>query len=406
MRSSARHTDYWWTEFPFYRGVLAADCLTGLPTHLPFGLHADDIHGFPRLMLDEPIREALRRAYALGSSCSTPLGTSDLSTRRLQHFLAEVDQVLGHSLASREIVEVGCGAGHLLAHLQARGANAIGFDPGPLPAADLPRERLQIHQCEFDPQLLARPVDAVLSYGTLEHVEDVSILLRDLASVLRPGGWMIHAVPNSPVYFDQFSFDGLSHEHLNYFDAQSARALMYAHGLTDCFARPTADSNMLVLGGRKQELPSPRHGSGTGTLGDDPIQRGSSRESGQSSTVTDTTRLRVGYYDRLERYRRVMEHLLGEGTVAFYGGGFVVEDLLGLTGQVRHINGDERTWGGRYLTGCQAICSPAQLNDDPPSSIIIWPEHHYSAIANRIADLWTSSIPPRMWRASQLADSA
>jgi 2-polyprenyl-3-methyl-5-hydroxy-6-metoxy-1,4-benzoquinol methylase len=65
---------------------------------------------------------------------------------------------------------------------------------------------------------IGRTFDLVLSFETIEHLEDPRLFLRDVRHVLRPGGWFICSTPNkffgrnghkhvNPYHVSEMSFD-------------------------------------------------------------------------------------------------------------------------------------------------------------------------------------------------------
>ena len=93
------------------------------------------------------------------------------------------------------VLDVGCGAGHTAAELTARGAEVVGVDGSATLLAHA-RERFAGELVEHD---LERPLafaaadsfDGAVMALVLHHVDDRDQLLRELARVVRPGGWLV-----------------------------------------------------------------------------------------------------------------------------------------------------------------------------------------------------------------------
>jgi SAM-dependent methyltransferase len=94
--------------------------------------------------------------------------------------------------AGRDVVEVGCGTGRILARAAASARSAVGVD---LSAAMLGQARarglrvLQGSACALP--LASACCDLAYAFKVLAHVEDVATALAEMARVVRPGGWVL-----------------------------------------------------------------------------------------------------------------------------------------------------------------------------------------------------------------------
>jgi SAM-dependent methyltransferase len=118
-------------------------------------------------------------------------GTSQTAVRKA------ISQVIQERHSARgALLDVGCGAGELWNLLQDRFDRYIG--------ADLVRyERFpaegRFHLVDLDCSQLPIPngsVDVVASVETIEHVENPRAFMRELARVLKPGGFLYVSTPN------------------------------------------------------------------------------------------------------------------------------------------------------------------------------------------------------------------
>lgn len=101
--------------------------------------------------------------------------------------------------AGEPIADVGCGTGHVTAHLKALGARALGFDLSPAMIArartDFPGIRFEV----ADLRCLPKPGEgwaAIVAHYSLVHLaaSEISDAVARLARGLRPGGWLSVAV--------------------------------------------------------------------------------------------------------------------------------------------------------------------------------------------------------------------
>ncbi|MFI5399060.1 MAG: class I SAM-dependent methyltransferase [Candidatus Binatia bacterium] len=96
----------------------------------------------------------------------------------------------------RRVVDVGCGTGRLSAYVKGRfdtyvGVDAVRYDGFPEDAA--------FHQCDLDGgriPLEDAAADVVAAVEVIEHLENPRALVRELARVAAPGGWVVVTTPN------------------------------------------------------------------------------------------------------------------------------------------------------------------------------------------------------------------
>lgn len=118
------------------------------------------------------------------------------SRRRLDLLLA---RLLPATAAPLRLLDVGCGTGHHLKALRARGYDAVGIDGSgamleQARGAD-PKAPLLLSDVTALP-FREHSFDAALSVEVLRYLEDPAPLLQEIARVLRPGGrCLVTAVP-------------------------------------------------------------------------------------------------------------------------------------------------------------------------------------------------------------------
>jgi SAM-dependent methyltransferase len=97
------------------------------------------------------------------------------------------------------VLEIGCGKGAMLSHLQDKGHRVVGMDLDPRPVHEARAERGGL------PVLVAHGTalpfgdgafDIVLSFDVFEHIADSDAHLSEVRRVLRPGGAYLLQTPN------------------------------------------------------------------------------------------------------------------------------------------------------------------------------------------------------------------
>jgi SAM-dependent methyltransferase len=109
-----------------------------------------------------------------------------------------------HAPGAKEILDVGCGLGEMVAFLSAELASVrftgIDFSPGAIESC---RRRLPEHSwavADVVADDLPRPFDAVICSELLEHLDEPETALVRIASSLTPGGVIVVTVPNGKVF--------------------------------------------------------------------------------------------------------------------------------------------------------------------------------------------------------------
>ncbi len=100
-------------------------------------------------------------------------------------------------LAPGRLLEVGCGAGDLLAHFAALGWDTYGVDPSTAATTAAARQGATVHTGTLQDQPWpAASFDLVIFQHSLEHIPDPVAALREASTLLAPGGQLIVDVPN------------------------------------------------------------------------------------------------------------------------------------------------------------------------------------------------------------------
>ena len=121
----------------------------------------------------------------------------------LEYRSALFKHIVGELCPSSEcILDFGCGTGHIAASLAKEGHSLVGCDMSSAMLAEaecLFGEAVQF--CRLEPNWTTLPFSTgefglVMASSVLEYVEDVALVLSELARIVRPGGFLLMTVPN------------------------------------------------------------------------------------------------------------------------------------------------------------------------------------------------------------------
>ncbi len=93
---------------------------------------------------------------------------------------------------AQRILDYGAGSGALVRALRERGYNAVGYEPSAAAVAIARGAGLPISA-----EVPAGPFDIIMFWQSLEHVDDPLAVIQKAASMLKPTGRFIVAVPNA-----------------------------------------------------------------------------------------------------------------------------------------------------------------------------------------------------------------
>ena len=116
--------------------------------------------------------------------------------RSHQRIYETVAAVLAARGAGGSLADVGCGRGDLWQALRGPFSSCIGVDA--VRYEGLPPD-VEFHAADLDATVLPLPdaaVDAAAAVEVIEHLENPRAFVRELARIVRPGGWAVVTTPN------------------------------------------------------------------------------------------------------------------------------------------------------------------------------------------------------------------
>lgn len=131
-------------------------------------------------------------------------GTGANPLHRLRHLLRErgaerrqrLPPLQLDGLTPGKVLEVGCGAGELLAHFAEQGWETYGIDPSAAATAAAADRGANVHTGTLDDQPWPGGFQVIVFQHSLEHIPDPVAAVRAAGGLLAPGGRLIVDVPN------------------------------------------------------------------------------------------------------------------------------------------------------------------------------------------------------------------
>lgn len=168
---------------------------------------------------------------------------SELEWLRATLHMDMADLIMAHGPTEGMVLDVGCGSGDLLMSLHYKGIDCCGIEPSE-DAVKVANERGVQAYCSTLEEWVAQEAHqshyrAVTLVNVLEHVPDPVAMLRDIMTLLRPGGILVFRVPNDFTKLQTLAEDACEKkhwwvaepDHINYFKSESAKVACTQVGL-------------------------------------------------------------------------------------------------------------------------------------------------------------------------------
>ena len=140
-----------------------------------------------------------------------------------------------HALHKGTLLDVGAGSGWLVEHMNSLGWDARGLDFDPVAVRNARAGGLNFHQGSvFDQGFPEATFDAVTLCHSIEHVPDPVALARECLRIVRPGGQLVMATPNTDSLghriFGEYWLHLDSPRHLHLFNRKSMASMITMAG--------------------------------------------------------------------------------------------------------------------------------------------------------------------------------
>lgn len=141
-----------------------------------------------------------------------------------------------NSLAPKgRLLDIGCGTGEFLNHCRANGWDGFGVEPGDSARAIATQSGARVAPTFKREDYAPASLDVITMWHVMEHVHDLKGTVAAIAEILRPGGWLVVAVPNhtsyDATYYGRFWGAYDVPRHLSHFSPDSMRRLIEPVGL-------------------------------------------------------------------------------------------------------------------------------------------------------------------------------
>lgn len=300
---------------------------------------------------------------------------------RFQNFARELctGLVERHDLSGRDVVEIGCGDGHILDLLVKSGVRtATGFDPSMAGRPSTFAETLGVEIVPeyFRAEQLDRSFDMLICRHVLEHLPDPYAILTEMRTAIGQRDCPVYfEVPNAQWMLESCSMWDVIYEHVTYWTAPSLETLFRRTGFAPVSIAPGYDGQFMMIEARAAE-PDPDFLPGDQAV--EMVDRACAAFTASSEAVLAEWR---GRLETLERDgRRAVIWGAGSKGITFANAMGVDQCLVGM------IDINERKQG-RFVPGVALpVTGPDQLPAITPDLVLIANEAYADEIAQSVKD--------------------
>lgn len=154
---------------------------------------------------------------------------SDMMRVHFEKLIADIEQEIGGTLQSEQILEIGSNDGLFLSLLRDRGARVLGVDPATNLVKIASERGIPTVRAGFSlsvAETLKSHQDVIIARHVFCHVDDWHDFLRGLEILSKPETLICIEVPYVRKLLDNTEFDTIYHEHLSYFTLTAMQRLL------------------------------------------------------------------------------------------------------------------------------------------------------------------------------------
>jgi C-methyltransferase C-terminal domain/Methyltransferase domain/Putative zinc binding domain len=289
------------------------------------------------------------------------------------------------------VIEVGSHDGTLLRHFQAAGAQVLGIEPDPAPAAAALEAGIPTEIAPFNTETAMQVAvrfgraDLVVAINVLPHARDLFDFAAGLACILRPNGVLTVQVPHLLALVQKLQFDAFRHDSYSYLSLRVLEHVLRSVGLRvfDAERLPDHGGSVRVHACHAVAPHSARFGLKA-------VRLAEAGDRDQEDLYTGFAGRVAAAQDEIREFLRT-RHAAGR-RVAGYGvaaRGSMLLNRCGITtAEIACVAGPDPAMHGRLLPGSRIPVVPVEtLLADPPDDVIILPWPDAAEIALKLAPL-------------------
>lgn len=183
------------------------------------------------LQVDSSIspKQLFKKYFYFSSSIKTLVDHFANVSRELQQFLPNKKNSF--------VVEIGCNDGSFVNSVAKLGYKVLGIDPASNIVTPLIKKGHPIINGFFSESLAAKIVskkgqaDAIYSFHSLAHIEDMLDVVRGIRLLLKPNGYLAFEVHYLGNLINEFQYDMIYHEHQYYYSLTSLKIFFDRYGM-------------------------------------------------------------------------------------------------------------------------------------------------------------------------------